>query len=65
MPDEAALASECEDCGDYERHLAAEIIAMLPYDRADALRVLRLVDAILNLAPKPQLSEPQPPSDDA
>jgi hypothetical protein len=34
---------------DYERRLAAEIMAMLPEARDEALLVLRLVDAILNL----------------
>jgi hypothetical protein len=33
---------------DYERRLAAEIVAMLP-DREEARRVLALVDTILNL----------------
>ncbi len=35
---------------DYERHLAAKIIALLPEARDDALRVLAYVDAILNLS---------------
>ena len=44
MPeDEAALASARQDNDDYMRHLAAEIVAMMPYVRDGALRVLRLV----------------------
>jgi hypothetical protein len=58
--DEATLAKEREDVDDYLRHLAAEIISMLPYVRADALRVLALVHETLKLTPEPQPSEPQP-----
>ena len=67
MPtDEAALASARQDKdypqdNDYHRHLAAEIVAMLPEARDDALRVLRLAHAILRLTPEPpQASDPQP-----
>ena len=35
---------------DYERRLAAEIVAMLPDDRDGARRVLAYIDAILNLS---------------
>jgi hypothetical protein len=52
MPDEAALAELRQTnelyARDYERRLAAEIVAMLP-DREEARRVLAYVDAILNL----------------
>ena len=59
MPtDEIAPASEGQ-YDDYERHLAAEIVAMLPYVRTDALKVLRLVDDILK---RPR---PEPPRTDA
>jgi hypothetical protein len=46
---------------DYNRHLAAEIIAMLPYVRSDADRVLRFVHEMLNvtLQPTEQPSELQ------
>jgi hypothetical protein len=37
------------DVSDYERHLAAEIVAMLPYVRRDAWRILRLVHEMLNM----------------
>jgi hypothetical protein len=54
MPiDEAALAelrqANRHFAADYERRLAKEIAAMLPEDRDEALRVLRLVEAVLNL----------------
>ena len=54
MPtDEAALAevrqaNERDDAEYYERHLAAEIVAMLPGPEV-ARRVLAFVEAILNL----------------
>jgi hypothetical protein len=48
---------------DYERRLAADIVAMLLNVGADARRVLTLVHAILNLTPKPQLTEPRLPDD--
>jgi hypothetical protein len=54
MPtDEAALA-EARQANeryrdDYERRLAAEIVALLPEDRDDALRVLATAHAILDL----------------
>ena len=38
---------------DYERRLAAEIVAMLPGPE-EARQVLAFVDAILNLKPPPQ-----------
>ena len=38
---------------DYDRHLAAEIIAMLPYVRSDADRVLRFVHEMLNVTLQP------------
>ena len=54
MPtDEATLARERQAnaryAADYERRLAAEIVAMLP-DRVEAKRVLAFVDAVLNLS---------------
>ena len=55
--DQNALNAEREDQGHCERHLAAEIVAMLPYTRIDALRVLRLVIDILEMEPPP--SAPQ------
>lgn len=39
---------------DYDRHLAGEIIAMLPYVRSDADRVLRFVHEMLNVTLQPQ-----------
>jgi hypothetical protein len=55
--DEAELAEQRQAnaryAADYERRLAAEIVAMLP-DREEAKRVLAFVDAILNLKPPPQ-----------
>jgi hypothetical protein len=60
--DEALLASArqaSERCADdYERRLAAEIVAMLRNVGADPRRVLALVDAMLNLTLP--VSEPQP-----
>ena len=38
----------------YERHLAAEIVAMLPYERASAGRVLRLVHVFVNIDAQPE-----------
>ena len=65
MPiDKAALATERQvfdknsDADDYHRHLAAEIVAMLPYVRTDALTVLRLVHDILQLTPERPRGEP-------
>jgi hypothetical protein len=54
MPtDEAVLArvrqANARFAAGYERRLAAAIVAMLPEARDEALRVSRLVDAILNL----------------
>jgi hypothetical protein len=54
MPmDEAALAelrqANAHYAADYERRLAAEIVAMLPEARDEALHVLAYVDAILSL----------------
>jgi hypothetical protein len=64
MPtDEAALAelrqANAHFAADYERRLAAEIVAMLPEAREEALRVLAFVTAILNLELPPP-SEPAP-----
>ena len=42
-----------ENPDDYGRHLAAEIIAMLPYARSDADRVLRFVHEMLNVTLQP------------
>jgi hypothetical protein len=47
--DEAERERERQDDKHYEHHLAAEIVAMLPYARDAALRVLTLAHAILNL----------------
>lgn len=55
-------AEDCsgEDCpDDYDRHLAAEIIAMLPYVRSDADRVLRFVHEMLNVTLQPQEQLPE------
>ena len=54
MPtNEAALAelrhANERHAADYERRLAAEIVAMLPEAREEAKHVLAFVDAILNL----------------
>jgi hypothetical protein len=58
MPtDEALIArvrlANAHHAADYERRLAAEIVAMLPPAREEALRVLAYVAAILNLEPPP------------
>jgi hypothetical protein len=45
----------------YERRLAAEIVAMLPQARDEALRILMVVDVILSLPVAP--SEPRPVPD--
>jgi hypothetical protein len=59
---EAAMSGEPERESDqYERHLAAEIAAMLPDTRVDAFRLLRLVLATLEMKlPRtaPEISEP-------
>ena len=51
--DQAELASVRQAnrayAADYERKLAQEIVLMLPEARDEALRVLRYVEAILNL----------------
>ena len=47
---------------DYDRRLAAEIVGMLAYTGVDALRVLRIVDAIMNLTLEPPPSEPRLPN---
>ena len=47
---------------DYERRLAAEIVAMLREARGEASRVLTLVHAILNLTLEPRPSEPRMPT---
>jgi hypothetical protein len=44
--------SERRDYDDYERRLAAGIVAMLP-DREEARRVLAIVDRIMNLTLTP------------
>jgi hypothetical protein len=54
MPtDEAALAqlrqANAHYAAEYERRLAAEIVAMLPADRDEARRVLAIIDHILSL----------------
>ena len=54
MPTNEAALAELRQANahyhdDYERRLAAEIVAMLPDDRAEARRVLAIVGAILNL----------------
>jgi hypothetical protein len=54
MPDEAALAelrqaNAHHAAAEYERRLAAKIAEMLPEARDEALRVLKLVEAVLNL----------------
>ena len=50
---------------DYERQLAAEIVAMLPEAREEAKRVLAFVDAILNLPVGELEGESVPRSADA
>jgi hypothetical protein len=64
--DEALFASARQAneryAADCERHLAAEIVALLANARADATRVLPLVHAMLNLTlpvSEPAPSEPQ------
>jgi hypothetical protein len=57
MPtDEAELAelrqANAHYAADYERRLAKDIVMLLPEARDDALRVLALVAAILNLPAK-------------
>ena len=53
-PDSPAQESSVrENPDDYGRHLAAEIIAMLPYARQDADRVLRFVHEMLNVTLQP------------
>jgi hypothetical protein len=55
-----ALAKEQrQEDGHYERHLAGEIIAMLPVAPDEAWRVLAIVDAMLNVKLPPR--EPQLP----
>ena len=46
---------------DYERRLAAEIVAMRPEARDEARRVLAIVDIIMNLPLAPRPSEPPLP----
>jgi hypothetical protein len=62
MPNEAELSTVRQanerHVADYERRLAAEIVAMLPDDRDEARRVLAFVAAILNLP----VEEPRPPA---
>jgi hypothetical protein len=42
---------------DYHRHLAAEIFAMLPYNRQEARRVLTYVDKMFDLEIQPTAIE--------
>ena len=49
MSDGAALESERQENDAYERHLAAEIIAMIHNTGSDPQQVLRLIDAMLNV----------------
>jgi hypothetical protein len=54
MPLDQAMLAEVRQANaayhaDYERRLAAEIVAMLPDARDDAMRVLAIVDIIMNL----------------
>jgi hypothetical protein len=46
---------------DHRRHLAAEIIALLPKRREEAYGVLSLVVAMLRLPVPAHSSEPEPP----
>jgi hypothetical protein len=52
-PDHPGRSTGRDDPDDYGRHLAAEIIAMLPYARQDADRVLRFVHEMLNVTLQP------------
>jgi hypothetical protein len=58
MPDEAELAStrqaNAQHAADYERRLAAEIVAMLPDDREEARRVLAIVPRHPELSGRPE-----------
>jgi hypothetical protein len=49
MPNEAEPASERRDVDDYERRLAAEVVAMLQNAGVDGQRVLAYAHAILDL----------------
>lgn len=53
MPDIEALREVTEheqrESDQYDRHLAAEIMAMLPYAEMDATRILGLVHEMLNM----------------
>jgi hypothetical protein len=53
MPDIEALREVSEreqrESDQYDRHLAAEIMAMLPYAQTDATRILGLVHEMLTL----------------
>jgi hypothetical protein len=51
MPDDAKLARERQIIDDYERRVAKAIVTMLLATRADARRVLALVDTMLNVKP--------------
>jgi hypothetical protein len=54
MTMEPAPVGEHQVDTDFDHHLAAEIVGMLPYVREDAVRVLRLARAILDLPAPPQ-----------
>jgi|HubBroStandDraft_4_1064222.scaffolds.fasta_scaffold2331134_1 hypothetical protein len=58
--DETAPARERRYYDDYDRRLAAEIVAMLVY-HSDARRVLAIVDIIMNLPLTAPPSEPRLP----
>jgi hypothetical protein len=54
----AEFASERQDVDNYERRIAAEVVAMVRDTEVDARRVLAYVDAILNL----ELPGEEPPA---
>ena len=59
MPMDEAVLAEVRQANeryaaDYERRLAEEIVTMLPDSPDEALRVLAVVDAFLNLTLKPR-----------
>jgi hypothetical protein len=60
--DQALLDRDRQDC---YRHLAAEGVAILPYVRAEARAVLRLVDDILKTEPPEGDDAPPKLSEDA
>jgi hypothetical protein len=59
--DETAPAGERRYYDDYDRRLAAEIVAMLVNTRSDAQRALAVVDIIMNLPLPAPPSEPRLP----